>query len=89
MQIDIRKYANIAPLIEHICRNNSLKDEPELVGLIAIATGAPVIACAYYFAAYKGHISENLAAHIEGIIRFYKYTHIVGVDEVLGQKYAE
>lgn len=84
MKIDLTKYSNIKATVEAICINNPYnRDCVELISLIAVASGAPAIAAAYYYAAYIGHIDTKVQQNIDSIVKFYGYTEIIGIETVL------
>lgn len=89
MIIDLNKYRSIAPIVASVAQNNSQKDEREIVSLISVASGAPVIASAYYYAAYSGAISTQIRLQIDSTVKFYGYTKILGLEEVLGVENAK
>lgn len=87
MTVNLKKYSAIRPSVKAICLNNSGKDCRELVSLIAVSTGAPCIVAAYYYAEYIGHISEALQAQIDSIKKFYGYSYIEGIENLLKKDY--
>ncbi|NDB85298.1 MAG: hypothetical protein EB127_21740 [Alphaproteobacteria bacterium] len=85
MKIDLTSYRHLATITESVCKNNPYaKDDIELISLISIASGAPVIAAAYYYAAYIKNLNANIQKNIDNLIKFYGYTEITGINEVLG-----
>lgn len=85
MKVDLTKYKVIANLVASIYQNNSHKSHAELMSIIAVASGAPVIVAAYYYAAHIGGLNAEIQQHIDAIVKFYRYTEIIGIEELLEQ----
>jgi hypothetical protein len=81
MKIDLKTYSINRKFIQNWYKNNKDKslDIGTIVSLCASATHCPCIALAHYLAEDIGYIPE-LTGLIDGFIKFYGYT------EVLGQK---
>lgn len=84
MKIDLSKYKAITNLVASICKNNSHKSHAELMSIIAVASGAPVVVAAYYYAAHIGGLNTEIQQHIDSIVKFYGYKEIIGIEELLG-----
>jgi len=82
MKIDLKHYANIMPTVISVCQNNIGKSHQELVSCIAVASYAPVIVSAYFYCKHIGHMPEEIKTLIQTLINFYKYTEIIGENEI-------
>ena len=85
MKIDLRHYNNIAPTVGSVCKNNAGKEVAELVSLIAVASNAPAVVSAYYYAAYIGGINDDVQKQIDVLVKFYGYEEIIGIEDILGK----
>lgn len=85
MTIDLTKYANIKNTVDSVCKYNSGKSSSELISLISVASNAPIIVSAYYYAAHVGKITPEIQKQIDVVVKFYGYSNIVGIESVLNQ----
>jgi len=78
MRIDLNSYHLIRPFIKNWYKNNVNKDVSNAVSMIAASPPYyPCIAVAFILAEELGYTAE-LREIIERLIKFYRYTEIIG-----------
>lgn len=80
MNINLRLYKAVIPSIRSIVENNPWYSDAQLVSVCSVATGAPVVACAYYLAHIKGMTSE-IQNSIDSLIEFYRIKEVEYINE--------
>ena len=85
MRLNINLYKSIIPSIISIAKNNPTKVGSELIGLCSVATGAHIIACAYYLSFLEGH-KDLYKEHIDKLKSFYKIEFIDGLEDFFDER---
>lgn len=78
MTLDADRYRLNVSLVEYLTKDKSPKERLELISLLAVTTGVPVIITACYIGELYG-FNEEILKRIERLKDFYKIKEVLNV----------
>lgn len=81
-QLDITPYLEQKATMQRVMKNNEGKDINEMIGLVSLATGIPILAVAIIVGSFHG-FSPEILAQIKSLQSFYKYSNVITGDIIL------
>lgn len=82
MIVDLRDYKYLRAIVELKVQLKSDKSTLDQVRDIAIPSNIPLVVVAHYMAKVSGGMTDELKTYIQDLSDFYKYTAILGYDEI-------
>jgi len=75
-QLDITPYLEQQVTMQRVMKNNEGKSINEMIGIVSLATGIPILAVAIIVGSFHG-FSPEILAQINSLQSFYKYSTVI------------